>query len=137
MNFLGHRWSAPFFLAVLVTYCTLPTIHDWVVHALGVLLVGSCVGREDHFLRRPFHWSPIRWMGVISYGMYMLHMLAKNAFSTLAGMAGIPLELPLLGIHPAVLEFLGTTVLVVIAATISFKTFEAYFLKLKSRFSTT
>jgi len=136
MKVLGHRWSAPLFLVALVAYCALPTIDDWMVHALGVLLVGSCVGREDHFLRRPFDWAPIRWMGVISYGMYMLHMLAKNAFSTLWGKLGFSLESPLLGIHPAVLEFLGTTALVVMAATVSFKTFEAYFLRLKSRFST-
>lgn len=136
LKVIGQRWSPPLFLAALIAYCALPTIHDWVVHALGVLLVGSCVAREDHYLRRPFDWSPIRWMGVISYGMYMLHMLAKNAFSTIAGKVGISLESPLLGVHPAVLEFLGTTVIVVIAATLSFKTFEAYFLKLKSRFST-
>lgn len=137
LKVLGQRWSPPLFLVTLVAYCSLPTIHDWGVHAIGVLLVGSCVIREDHFLKRPFNWSPIRWMGVISYGMYMLHMLAKNAFSTIAGKAGLSLEDSTLGIHPAVLEFLGTTFIVVLAATLSFKTFEAYFLKLKSRFSTT
>ncbi|MFK5956620.1 MAG: acyltransferase [Planctomycetota bacterium] len=136
MKVLGHRFSAPLFLAALIGYCALPTIDDWIVHALGMLLVGSCVCREDHFLQRPFNWSPIRWMGVISYGMYMLHMLAKNAVGLLAGKIGFSLEEATLGIHPAVLEFLGTTIFVVIAATISYKTFEAYFLKLKSRFST-
>ena len=137
LKILGQRWSPPVFLIALVAYCTLPIIHDWVVHALGVLLVGACVIREDHWLRRPFDWSPIRWMGVISYGMYMLHMLAKNAFSTMAGKAGISLEDSTLGIHPAVMEFLGTTLIVVAAATLSYKTLEAYFLKLKARFSTT
>ena len=136
-NMLGHKWSAPILLAALFGYCALPNIDNWIVHVLGVLVVGASVIREDHFLAKPFKFFPIRWMGTISYGMYMLHMLAKNGYDIVVGKLGFEKLIHGIGVHPAIFEFVGTTIIVVIMATISFQFYEAYFLKLKKRFSGT
>ncbi|MCA9304233.1 MAG: acyltransferase [Phycisphaerales bacterium] len=133
---LGWRFSSIVFLGLFVGYCALPTLNEWVVHSLGVLLVGSCVAREDHFLRPLCRIRIIRWMGAVSYGMYMLHMLAKNAYDKLAPKLGAGRVADLLHLDPAILQFVGTTILVVIGATISFRYYESIFLKLKHRFST-
>jgi peptidoglycan/LPS O-acetylase OafA/YrhL len=34
------------------------------------------------WLRKPFEWTPLRWMGLISYGLYMWHLLLLEAFTT-------------------------------------------------------
>ncbi len=133
---LGTKLSAPLFLAAFVGYCALPSINDWIVHAIGVLLVGACVCREDHFMRAPFRFFPIRWMGVVSYGMYMLHMLAKNGYDKVANRVGVDRLAEAVQVDPVVFEFIGTTILVVIAATLSFRYYESIFLRLKERFST-
>jgi peptidoglycan/LPS O-acetylase OafA/YrhL len=133
---LGWRLSSIVFLGAFVGYCALPTINEWIVHTLGVLLVGSCVTREDHFLRPVFQIWIIKWMGAISYGMYMLHMLAKNAYDKVAPKLGSEKLADLVHLDPVILQFLGTSLLVVIAATVSFKYYESFFLKLKHRFST-
>jgi len=134
---LGHKGSAPLFLGALIAYCALPTIDSWIVHALGVLVVGSCVIREDHFIAKPFKLYPIRWMGTVSYGMYMLHMLAKNGYEMVAGKINADSVISRIGIDPIIGEFVGTTIIVVVLATISFKFYEVYFLNLKKRFSGT
>ena len=34
--------------------------------------------REDNDLARLLQWQPIVWIGTVSYGMYMMHMLAVS-----------------------------------------------------------
>lgn len=133
---LGHKISSPLFLAAFLAYLALPAIDGWVVHVLGVLLVGASVCREDHFLSKPFQLFPIRWMGTISYGMYMLHMLAKNAYGKVASALGLDTLLESMGAGAAIMEFVATTLAVIIAATLSFKYYEAFFNRQKERFTT-
>ncbi|SRR6266567_2940041 len=35
------------------------------------------------WLRRPFEWTPLRWIGLISYGLYMWHLLLLESFTDL------------------------------------------------------
>jgi peptidoglycan/LPS O-acetylase OafA/YrhL len=63
-------------------------------------------------------------IGVVSYGMYLLHMLAVNS---------VRVVLPRLGIDSQGLTFLLALLLAYIAAEISFRLFETPILNLKKR----
>ena len=43
------------------------------------VLVGACVVRPDHGLARLTDAAPVRWVGTVSYGMYLLHVSAITA----------------------------------------------------------
>jgi peptidoglycan/LPS O-acetylase OafA/YrhL len=38
----------------------------------GLCIIAILLG--PYWLRRPFEWSPLRWIGLISYSLYMLHL---------------------------------------------------------------
>jgi peptidoglycan/LPS O-acetylase OafA/YrhL len=66
--------------------------------------------------------KPVRYIGTISYGMYLLHMLANNAARKIA---------PGLGAGPT---FVVTLIVAIALASISYQFYERRFLKLKERF---
>lgn len=123
----GWRFSPVFFFVLTTVFLASDWYDDWGIHVLCVFIVASCVTREDHVLRPILSWGIIRWMGMISYGMYLMHMLALNGFRMVSGVAGV---------HHPLVEFVGGTVVATIAATISFKYYESFFLKVKKRFET-
>ncbi len=43
----------------------------------------TCVARTDDWLPRAFSWTPLRWLGNMSYSYYLLHGLALRAGFTL------------------------------------------------------
>lgn len=133
---LGQRFSSVVFLALFLGYLAYPGAHEWGIHALGVLVVGSCVIREDHLLRPIARFKPIAWAGMISYGMYMMHMLAKNGYDMLAGKLELDQRFAAMGVHPAITQFVGATLIVFVIATLSFKYYESIFLRLKHKYDT-
>jgi peptidoglycan/LPS O-acetylase OafA/YrhL len=54
-------------------------------HALVVLLVATCVVREDHALAPVLALPPLRHVGEVSYGVYMLHLAAIAAVKLALG----------------------------------------------------
>ena len=49
------------------------------------LLCHACFNGQRHWLSRAFSWTPLRWLGNMSYSYYLLHGLAmKIAFMALA-----------------------------------------------------
>ncbi len=88
-------------------------------------LLASVVLREGHALGGLLRWRPIARLGVISYGMYLLHMFALHGARLVQGRLGF--EDP----WSRTLLCLGLTVLL---AEASFRWFEAPILRLKSRF---
>ena len=56
-------------------------------HALVVLLVATCVVREDHALAPLLALPPLRHVGEVSYGVYMLHLAALAAVKGALGPA--------------------------------------------------
>ena len=73
-------------------------------------------------------WRVLAYIGSISYGMYLLHMLVKNV-------VGRGLKVAHLGDSQFVL--FGLTLLgAVVVAGLSFRYFESFFLRRKQRFST-
>ncbi len=120
---LGQWWSAPAaLLALIVAIWFSGRIPEFFLYLAMVALLGTVVIRERHFLTPVLSNPVVRYIGTISYGMYLLHMLAR-------GFAG-----KLVGGRP-VAHFLATLLLTVVAASISYRFYETPFLKLKSRFS--
>lgn len=108
---------------------TLSLSHSPVlIHLAAAAFVASCVSREDHVLAPVLRWRVLAYIGSISYGMYLLHMLVKNVVGRLLG------ALQLGG--SSVLVFGLTLVGAVLVAGLSFRYFESYFLRRKQRFST-
>jgi len=123
---LGQAWSVPVVGAVLLIALVVPGIPGFVTAVLFAAWVGACVIQTRHPLIKLFTYGPIAYVGSISYGMYMLHMLCKNAATKILGA---------LGLHGGGLEVFGLTfVLTVVAASLSFKYFESWFLGIKKRF---
>jgi peptidoglycan/LPS O-acetylase OafA/YrhL len=121
---LGAKWSAPMALCALFIGACRHELPDDFVGCLMTWLVGACCIREDHLLK-PMLANPIaRYVGSISYGMYLLHMLALNVVRRV-----LPsyLQLPPL-LFPLAL---GVTIAV---ASISFRFYERPFLRLKNWF---
>lgn len=118
-RFLGHRAAAPLALvAVAVLYAL-----RWeppLILAM-VLLIGSCCIRNDNGLAFPLRNPVVRYVGMISYGLYLLHMLAMNATKRIRSE------------HDWL--FLAIALALSVAmASVSYWTFELPFLRLKNRF---
>ena len=116
---LGYRLASglAFLATIAVSALPMPDISGWprlAIHLTLGLLVASCVVREDHILRAPFSLWPLRRIGIVSYGIYLYHLLVLHF--AMKGMARIGS---------------GTWIL----AEASYHFFEARFLKLKERFT--
>jgi peptidoglycan/LPS O-acetylase OafA/YrhL len=138
----GYGWlwrllrhpASPLGAAVLViAACCQPAadITGWPrigVHAALLLLVASCVVREAHALQPLLRLPPLRRIGVVSYGIYLYHMLVRH-FVDKAAQGFAPS-----GAREVIL--FGALALVSWGvAEASFRLFETRFLTLKKRFS--
>jgi len=128
---IGRRISPLILLAIVFLALSLPADGwEWLYNAVLVfsmtLLVGSMVIREDHVLARWCAIPLVRHIGVVSYGMYLLHMLVAN---------GVTRGMSVIGLSHPVLKFLMVSVAAFIAAMISYHYYESWFLRLKERFS--
>jgi peptidoglycan/LPS O-acetylase OafA/YrhL len=122
----GSRWHSLAWL-VLALLSTYPRASPWATSHLALAgLVMSCCMREDHLLAGLLRWRPMVYLGTISYGLYLLHMLCKNVVVKAAAVAGVQLG--------AGAFFLATLALAIVAAGLSFKYFESRFLRIKGRF---
>jgi len=91
------------------------------IHVAMSLFLASCVVRPNHALRPLLQFAPIARVGVLSYGIYLLHMFARHIAHKLTG------DGPLL--------FPATFAVVVVLAEISYRFYESKFLELKKRFA--
>ncbi|HYL67890.1 MAG TPA: acyltransferase [Candidatus Angelobacter sp.] len=123
---LGGKWAAPACLIALAI-CLIPEHPPVFVASLATAaLVGACVIREDNGLAPILKLRPIAWIGVLSYGMYLLNSLSLHVVLSVLGRMGIP--------HPLFI-FPCTVGLAVLAAFLSYRYFETPFLELKKRFA--
>jgi peptidoglycan/LPS O-acetylase OafA/YrhL len=129
-RFLGSRAAAPCCMALLVLVANLPSRDIAGGQRLAVqlsmaALVGSCVVREDNGLRRFLTWPPIKRIGVISYGMYLYHIVARHIADWLVvGFGG----------RSPWLEFLLCLVMTICVADLSYRFVEQPVLSLKRYF---
>ncbi len=125
---LGRDLSAPILLFASLALANLPTPEPFssprlLVQLLFALLVASCVVREDHGLAPLLHLRPLARIGVVSYGIYLLHMFALQGTRPL--LAHLPrFEGDL---------FLATAAASWALAELSFRYWEGPFLRRKAR----
>jgi peptidoglycan/LPS O-acetylase OafA/YrhL len=110
---LGARASAPALLAALAALVVDGRAPADAIAPAMALLVGACAVRPDHGLRALLDARPVRWVGTVSYALYLVHVAAitgvKRAFPPLAEdaplvfAAGLAVALPLAwALHRAV-----------------------------------
>lgn len=123
---LGKKYSSLFFLALFLIALNLPgaDIQGFIrlsIQCSAALWIGSLVIREDNALRGALTWPAIRRVGVVSYGMYLYHMMVIAFLS-------------LFSLHRELLSFILVLLLTTLVAEISYRYFELPFLNIKRRF---
>jgi len=119
----GGRWSAPVALVLAIVGIQTAGVPEIAVHIAMTWLVVSVSIRPDHGLRWLFANRVACYVGGVTYGMYLLHMLALNTVERVVGPSA-----------PLVLRVTLTAVLATGVAILSYRYFEKRFLDLKDRF---
>ena len=119
---IGQRWMAPvLFVALLLSLQLEAPIN--LSRLLMAAVVASVCAREDTWLHPVLRWRPLAFVGTISYGIYLMHMLSAN------------LVRKILHHDFGIDVFLCTVVVAIAAAYVSFRYFESPLLALKGKFS--
>jgi len=71
---LGRSWSAAIAFGALVLSAYLDGVPLWLAQLLMTLLVAACVVRPDHSLVALLDRPWVRWVGTVSYGIYLFHV---------------------------------------------------------------
>jgi peptidoglycan/LPS O-acetylase OafA/YrhL len=122
---LGRRASALVAFVALALSMRAAAPSEWLVHLAMTALVGAVVIREDNLLAPVLRWRPIAHIGVVSYGMYLLHMLCCNLARRVLERARI---------HQPLAPFIATTAVTIVVASVSFRYYESFFLRLKDKY---
>jgi peptidoglycan/LPS O-acetylase OafA/YrhL len=131
--FVLRTQLAPLFaLAVVAVALCYPgaDISGWprlAIHGSLVVLLAACVIREDHALRPVLSWWPLRRIGMVSYGIYLYHLLVYWPAAKL---------LALIGVQSKYALFVLMAALSWLAAELSYRFLERRFLLLKRRYPT-
>ena len=121
---LGRKWTAPVAL-IFLALCLIPVKPPfWLAWASTLALIGACVVREDHGLAAVLQFRPLAFIGVVSYGMYLLNSLSIHLVH--AGLNRVGVQ------HPAIVFPAGLGVTVAVAY-LSYRYFESPFLALKKK----
>ncbi len=119
---LGRAWSVPVMAVLLAGAVAWHDTPYWLTSlVMTALVVATCI-REQHALAPVLGHAWVRYVGTVSYGVYLLHMLALNV---------VRKALPGQGVA---VYFVLTLAASVVAATLSHRYFESWFIKLKGRF---
>lgn len=129
---LGHRVSPlVLLLALIAAWQFLPEdLLGWPGLVMHLLMVGVLTGlvlREDHVLAPALRWRPVARIGEISYGLYLWHLFGLHIgfeISKILGFQDLAFGWVALPIYLAA---------AVVISEISFRWFESYFLRLKSK----
>jgi peptidoglycan/LPS O-acetylase OafA/YrhL len=124
---LGSKWAAALWLLLLLA-SLVPRQPSWqmIQWFLVAAVVGSCVIREDNALAPFLRFRPLAYIGLVSYGMYLLNTLVLDVVNPVMNRIGLR--------HP-LLKFPVFVAATVLVAGISYRFFETPFLRLKERFS--
>lgn len=123
----GHR-AAPLVLLLLLVGLAevLPTdlrgLPNLAIHLAMTACLASLVLREDHYLAPILNWGPMARVGTISYGIYLYHLIGLHVATILA--SG-------LGVNAPWLVLLVYAAISILISAISYRTLEAWFLKLR------
>jgi peptidoglycan/LPS O-acetylase OafA/YrhL len=120
---IGNIFTPIIFISIFFLLLHIELPHVSLISLTLVGLVGSCVIREDNVVSGILKLEPISYIGSVSYGIYMLHMLCKNSVMKL--FTYLPIE------KSTILVFALTLIFSMVVASVSFKYYETWFLKLK------
>lgn len=95
------------------------------IHLLTLGVLAGIVLQPGHALTRILEWRPLAYMGIVSYGIYLLHTPALDVGRRLLSRLAVT--------QPEILFCCGLA-LSVLFASVSFRYFEAPLLSLKERF---
>ncbi|WP_224247569.1 acyltransferase family protein [Hyalangium gracile] len=118
---LGPSWAPPLLCALVLLAVGTDGTPYWLSSVLMTALVVSACLRTDHLLMPVLTLAPVRYLGMISYGIYLMHMLAFNVVRRAVPGQGFAVWFPL------------TMALTVVMAGLSYRYFESRFLRLKER----
>ena len=127
---LGQTWSPPFFMLVMGFVAVIPNndelhvLRMFYICTMMTLAVASCCIRTDNLLRPILANRAVRYLGSISYGMYLYHAFGINLTDRFFGFTK---PWPLL-------QFAAVVISTAAIASISYWFYERYFLRLKERF---
>ncbi len=127
----GQRWSAPIFMALMVLVCTVPNEALLYVGRMFYICIAmtfaviACSIRGDHALVPALSNRVIRYIGSISYGMYLFHPFGINLTDKFFAFSKS---------WPA-LQFLFIVGITMAIASLSYWTYERFFLNLKAKFT--
>jgi peptidoglycan/LPS O-acetylase OafA/YrhL len=122
-NVLGYRWSAAVLLILILAILS-EGQNNVLVHFLFAALVAACVIREDHILAPLLRQRLVVHIGVISYGMYLLHGLVYDLLARF-GSGFVD--------RGSIACFVLALAATIGLATLSFRFYETPFLRMKSR----
>lgn len=138
-RFVAHRYSCLVWLSVLVAAILLLDItSDGAFSPFGRLAIGmamtmvvaSFVARQDHVLVRVSRVKPIVWIGTVSYGVYLFHLLSINV------VRAVLRRLPELSfVSENVQLFVVSSIVAIAVASVSYLYFESCFNRLKEKFT--
>lgn len=134
----GFRWVAALagrrgsgvaaFLVLLGALAVEPQLGffgELVVAVSMTLVVATCVVREDGDLSPFLRLRGVAWIGTISYGIYLMHVLCIGVVR-----GGLQ---RLFGAADPYLLFVLSSLLAIAVASLSYVTYERFFLRLKDR----
>jgi peptidoglycan/LPS O-acetylase OafA/YrhL len=120
---LARKYSAPILLCLIVTWLVRPPQQFVLFEAALALFVAACALGGDFTLVRAFALRPLCHVGRVSYGMYLFHVpvigALRHTFPSIAQRAAM--------LFPVAL------IVTVGLATLSHRTFEAFFLAMRPR----
>ncbi|MFY0527036.1 acyltransferase family protein [Archangium gephyra] len=118
---LGQVWSVP--VMVVLVFFAIYNYNTplWLSSLLLTLMVVAMCIRPQHVLAPLIDHKWLRYVGSITYGIYLMHMISLNIVRRV-----VPHNLPL--------YYVLTLALSIVFATLSYRYFEKPFLKLKDRF---
>lgn len=122
-SILGRRWSAPATAVSLLLVLAFAPQQQLTQCLIVAVVVSVCLA-ESTPLHPLLQWRPLAFVGVISYGVYLLHMLCANVIGRL------------LHQNHGLGMFAATLLTAIVAGHLSFRYFETPLLKLKRRFET-
>jgi len=127
---LGRAWSAPVLAALLLGLLLglpedLRGLPNLAIHLTMTALLGALVIREDGPFAPLLGAAPVARIGAISYGIYLLHLIALDAGHRLAALLGAAPD----GIVLHLAYIAGSVAL----AELSFRHFESVFLRLRHK----
>jgi peptidoglycan/LPS O-acetylase OafA/YrhL len=117
----GQRWSAPLAAVLLLAALWVDGLPEGLVALAMTALVVACCIRPDHPLRLPLEHRFLCHVGTVSYGIYLIHMLALNATRRLLPDSG------------SLARFAVASLLAILVASASHRWFERPIMALKDR----